>query len=322
MAEEKEEGEDVCSLRGDRAVKRVMLTVAYDGTNYSGWQLQPGAATIEGALNRSIFELTGESLEVIGASRTDAGVHALGNIAVFDTKSAIPAERFSYALNQRLPEDIRVRASVEVAPDFHPRRCDSRKTYEYRICCAPFPLPTRRLYAHFTYAPLNVDLMSQGAAFLVGIHDFKSFCNVKTQAETTVRQVEAVEVWEEAIVRRKEALREKVFVCEGAAQMREEDFLRGEAEAGGEAFLCTEAAGGHGADFGGGAREIVLRVTGRGFLYHMVRIIAGTLMEVGRGKILPGRVQEILQACDRQAAGPTAPACGLTLVGYEFLSGI
>ncbi len=245
-------------------MKRVMLTVAYDGTAYCGWQIQPGKKTIEGVLNRCISELTGETVEVIGASRTDSGVHALGNIAVFDTDSSIPAEKFSYALNRSLPEDIRIRDARETAPDFHPRRYESRKTYEYRIYNAPFPLPTKRLYTHFTYVPLDVERMSRGAAFLVGEHDFRSFCSVDTQAKTTVRQIDFIEV-------------------------RRQD------------------------------REIVIRIAGRGFLYNMVRIIAGTLMEVGRGQMPPERVKDILEAGDRQAAGPTAPACGLTLVGYEFL---
>ncbi len=265
-----------------------MLTVAYDGTAYCGWQLQPGKETIESVLNRCLFELTGETIEVIGASRTDSGVHALGNIAVFDTDSSIPAEKFSYALNRRLPEDIKVRDSKEVAADFHPRHCGSIKTYEYRICSAAFPVPTKRLYAHFTYVPLDVGLMSRGAAYLVGEHDFKSFCSVDTQAQTTVRRIDSVEVWEEGTFGIKYAPADENAHTDGTK----------EAQMG---------------------REIVIRVAGRGFLYNMVRIIAGTLMEVGRGRIPPERVKDILAACDRQAAGPTAPACGLTLVGYEFL---
>lgn len=265
-------------------MKRVMLTVAYDGTSYCGWQVQPGKETIEGVLNRCISELTGEAVEVVGASRTDSGVHALGNIAVFDTQSSIPAEKFSYALNRRLPEDVRIQDAREVALTFHPRRCESRKTYEYRIYNAPFSLPTNRLYAHFTYVPLNVELMKKGAAYLVGEHDFKSFCSVDTQAQTTVRRVESIEVWENG--------------GPGHSEQR---------------YVSVEGAARPG-------REIVIRVAGRGFLYNMVRIIAGTLMEVGRGQIPPERVGDILKACDRQAAGPTAPACGLTLVGYEFLN--
>lgn len=267
-------------------MRRVMLTIAYDGTAYCGWQLQPGRETIESVLNRCLSELTGETIEVIGASRTDAGVHALGNIAVFDTDSSIPAEKFSYALNRRLPEDIRVRGSREVAADFHPRHCESIKTYEYRICNAEFPIPTKRLYAHFTYVPLDVGLMNRAAAYLVGEHDFKSFCSTDTQAQTTVRRIDSIEVWEE-----------------GAGNHTAEDE---NACAAGQEALQT-------------GREIVIRVAGRGFLYNMVRIIAGTLMEVGRGKMPPERVKDILAACDRQTAGPTAPACGLTLVGYVFL---
>lgn len=266
-------------------MKRVMLTVAYDGTAYCGWQVQSGKETIEGVLNRCINELTGETVEVIGASRTDSGVHALGNIAVFDTDSSIPAEKFSYALNRRLPEDIRIQDARAVEPTFHPRHCESRKTYEYRIYNAPFPLPTKRLYTYFTYVPMDVELMSRGAAFLVGEHDFKSFCSAGTQAQTTVRRVDSIEVWE----------------TDGSVPAQE-----------GWKRVPVESAVRRG-------REIVIRVVGRGFLYNMVRIIAGTLMEVGRGQIAPERIKDILEACDRQAAGPTAPACGLTLVGYEFL---
>lgn len=270
-----------------------MLTVAYDGTAYSGWQLQSNAETIESVLNRCLSELTGEAVEVIGASRTDSGVHALGNVAVFDTGSPIPADKFSYALNQRLPEDIRIRGSREVAADFHPRHLESIKTYEYRICNAEFPLPTKRLYAHFTYVPLDVSLMKKAAVYLVGEHDFRSFCSVDTQAKTTVRKIEEIAVWAESAAG-----------CGAAADIE-------------GSLACT--AGNDAKIQALREREIVIRVRGRGFLYNMVRIIAGTLMEVGRGQIPPEQMEEILLACDRQKAGPTAPACGLTLIGYEFL---
>ena len=129
-------------------MKRIKLVVAYDGTAYHGWQLQPGALTIEGELNKALSRLLGEQIKVIGASRTDSGVHALGNVAVFDTECRIPAEKLSYALNQKLPEDIRIQSSCEVEPDFHPRHCNSRKTYEYRILCREFPQPVKRLYSY------------------------------------------------------------------------------------------------------------------------------------------------------------------------------
>ncbi len=244
-------------------MKRVKLVVAYDGTAYRGWQVQPGADTIEGELNKALSALLKEEIWVIGASRTDSGVHALCNVAVFDTNARMPAEKISYALNQRLPEDIRVQDSREVAADFHPRRCNSRKTYEYRILNREFPMPTKRLYAYFTYVPLDVGKMKQAAAYLVGEHDFKSFCSTASAAESTIRTIYE---------------------------------------------LTVDKTG----------EEILVRVSGSGFLYNMVRIIAGTLMEAGKGSLAPERMEEILKARDRKAAGPTAPACGLTLAKYEF----
>lgn len=244
--------------------KRVRLVVAYDGTNYHGWQVQNNGDTIESELNKALSELLNENIEVIGASRTDAGVHALGNIAVFDTDSRIPADKISYALNQRLPEDIRIQNSEEVDPDWHPRHCNSRKTYEYRIYCSRFPMPVKRLYSYFTYRELDVTRMQEAAAYLVGEHDFKSFCQTGAQVESTVRTIYSAEVEEQGT-------------------------------------------------------DIVIRVCGNGFLYNMVRIIAGTLMEIGQGRRDPMEINYILEACNRQAAGPTAPACGLTLIKYEFM---
>ncbi len=244
--------------------KRVMLTVAYDGTNYSGWQVQPNGTTIEGVLNAALSELLKEDIAVVGASRTDAGVHALCNLAVFDTTSRIPAEKMSYALNTSLPEDIRIVGSKEVAADFHPRHCESKKTYEYRIVNSEFINPVKRLYCHHTYLKCDVEAMQEAANHLVGEHDFKSFCTVGAQVETTVRTITDL----------------------GVVRIGE---------------------------------EIVIRVTGTGFLYNMVRIIAGTLLEVGYGRLSADDIPAILEACDRQAAGPTAPAKGLCLVKYEFL---
>ena len=248
----------------DGCRKRVRLIVAYDGTNYHGWQLQKNGITIESELNRCLTALLGEEIVVIGASRTDSGVHALGNVAVFDTVNRMPAEKISYALNQRLPEDIRIQRSEEVEADWHPRHCESRKTYEYRIYRGEFPMPVKRLYSLFTYTSLNVERMREAAAFLVGEHDFKSFCQTNAQVESTVRTILSLEVEEQ------------------------------------------EA-------------DLVIRVCGNGFLYNMVRIIAGTLMEVGQGKKKPADMERILQARDRMAAGPTAPAHGLMLMKYEFL---
>ena len=145
-------------------MKRVKLIVAYDGTNYCGWQVQINGITVEEVLNKTLSELCHEDIKVIGASRTDSGVHALGNVAVFDTESGIPGEKFSFALNQRLPEDIRIQESCQVADDFHPRYCDTIKTYEYKILNRRFDMPTERLYSTFVYYPLDIDKMKRAAA--------------------------------------------------------------------------------------------------------------------------------------------------------------
>ena len=178
-------------------MKRVKLVVAYDGTNYHGWQVQDNGIAIEEVLNRTISELVQEDIKVIGASRTDAGVHACGNVAVFDTESRIPGDKFSFALNQRLPEDIRIQESCEVDADFHPRYADTVKTYEYNILNRRFELPSKRLYAAFCYYPMDIERMNQAAAYLVGEHDFKSFCSAGAQVQTTVRTIYAVNVTKE-----------------------------------------------------------------------------------------------------------------------------
>ena len=175
-------------------MKRIKLIVAYDGTNYCGWQTQINGITVEEVLNKTLSGLLKEDIRVIGASRTDSGVHALGNVAVFDTESKIPGDKFSFALNQRLPEDIRIQESCQVADDFHPRFCDTIKTYEYKILNRKFALPTERLYSAFVYYPLDVEKMQMAAAYLVGEHDFKSFCSSGSQVESTVRTITDISV--------------------------------------------------------------------------------------------------------------------------------
>ena len=235
---------------------RVKMIVAYDGTNYKGWQVQPNGITIEEVLNKNLSNLLGEQIVVSGASRTDSGVHSLGNIAVFDTNTRMPADKIAFALNQRLPEDIVVQGSCEVEDGWHPRYQNSRKTYEYRILNRTFRMPTRRLDTYFYHYPLDVEKMKKAASYLEGEHDFKSFCAIGAQVKTTVRTIYACDVEKEGDI-------------------------------------------------------ITIRVTGNGFLYNMVRIIAGTLVQVGGGAIEPEAVKEILAKKDRSAAGPTAPAHGL-----------
>lgn len=244
-------------------MKRVKITVAYDGTNYCGWQIQPNGITIEEVLNKTLSELLGEPIAVIGASRTDSGVHAEGNVAVFDTDNRMPADKICFALNQRLPADIRVLQSEEVCGSYHPRKQNCIKTYEYKILNRKIDMPTQRLYSHFCYFPLEVEKMRAGAAFLVGEHDFKSFCTVRSQAEETVRTIYSLDI------------------------VKSGDL-------------------------------ITIRISGSGFLYNMVRIIAGTLIKVGTGAWPPEMVEEILDARERTKAGPKAPARGLTLVSLEY----
>ena len=170
-------------------MRRIKLTVAYDGTDYCGWQIQPNGITIEQVLNEHLSRLLKEDIKVTGASRTDAGVHSLGNVCMFDTNTRMPAEKISYALNQKLPEDIVVVDSCEVSDDFHPRFSKSRKTYEYRILNARFRNPTRRLDTYFYHYPLDTAKMSEAAKYLIGEHDFASFCSANSQAQTTVRTI-------------------------------------------------------------------------------------------------------------------------------------
>lgn len=245
-------------------MKRIKLVVAYDGTNYCGWQIQPTGITIEGVLNQALTQLLGEEIQVIGASRTDSGVHSLGNVAVFDTETRIPPEKICYALNQRLPEDIVVQSSCEVPIDFHPRHCYSEKTYEYRILNRKIPMPTLSRYTCFYYRRLDITKMQQAANYLIGRHDFKSFCSVKSNVEDTVR---------------------KILFCN--VEKSQDDV-------------------------------VTIRVTGTGFLYNMVRIIAGTLILVGIGDLKPEQIPEILKQMKRSAAGPTAPAQGLTMIGIQY----
>ena len=204
-------------------MKRVMLRVAYDGTDYCGWQLQPNGVTIEEVLNKALSSLLKEDIQVIGASRTDSGVHAMGNVAVFDTESRIPGDKICFALNQRLPDDVRIQASEEVPLTFHPRKANCVKTYEYKILNSKFPDPMRRRDTYHVSFDLDLEKMREAAEYLKGEHDFKSFCNVHTQVEDTVRTIYDLEV-------------------EKAEEL------------------------------------ITIRVRGNGFLYNMVRILAGTLI--------------------------------------------
>lgn len=242
---------------------RYLLRVAYDGTEYCGWQIQPGLRTVEGTLKSALNKLMGTEVPMIGASRTDAGVHAEGNVAVFDCDTTIPADKIKYALNNMLPEDVVVVESKQVEDDFHPRHCDCKKTYQYRILNTPLPDPNRRRNTYFYRGSLDIAAMREAAGYIVGTHDFICFMAAGSQVKDTVRTVYSLEL------------------------ERENDV-------------------------------VTMTVQGNGFLYNMVRIIAGTLIMVGRGQIKPQEVKNIIDKRDRREAGPTAPAKGLTLKVIEY----
>lgn len=244
-------------------MRRIKLTVAYDGTAYCGWQVQNNGITVQEMLNRALTELFGTEIRTIGASRTDAGVHARGNVAVFDTEARMPAGRIAFALNTYLPEDIRIQKSEEVSPEFHPRFTSTVKTYEYKILNRTFPDPLRRTDSLFWYGTLDLEKMKQGAAYLTGTHDFRGFAASHLASENTERTIYRTQLW------------------------KEEDMIH-------------------------------FRITGNGFLYNMVRIIVGTLLEIGKGDYPPERVLEVLEKRDRSLAGATARACGLTLLEIRY----
>ncbi len=243
---------------------RVKLVVAYDGTAYCGWQVQPNGVSVQQVLNETLSELFQQPISVVGASRTDAGVHALGNVCAFDVDTRMPGEKIAYALNQRLPEDIVVQESAEVDADFHPRFSKSDKTYEYRILNRRFADPTLRHNTYFFHHKLDVDRMQQAANVLIGEHDFTSFASVHSQTNTFVRTIYDLTVTRDA-----------------------QDI-------------------------------ITIRVRGNGFLYNMVRIIAGTLIQIGTGLKEVEDMPRILEGKDRELAGPTAPPEGLTLIHISY----
>ncbi len=242
---------------------RYLLRVAYDGTEYCGWQIQPGLRTVEGTLKSALNKLMGTEVPMIGASRTDAGVHAEGNVAVFDCDTTIPADKIKYALNNMLPEDVVVVESKQVEDNFHPRHCDCKKTYQYRILNTPLPDPNRRRNTYFYRGSLDIAAMREAAGYIVGTHDFICFMAAGSQVKDTVRTVYSLELEREYDV-------------------------------------------------------VTMTIQGNGFLYNMVRIIAGTLIMVGRGQIKPQEVKNIIDKRDRREAGPTAPAKGLTLKVIEY----
>jgi len=245
--------------------RRVLFTISYDGTNYCGWQkqLSKSIPTVQNEFNKACSKLFKSEIDSIGASRTDAGVHALGQRCVIDVDTTIPTDRMPMALNGFLPEDIVVTDTQDVPNDFNPRFKAIKKTYEYRIYNSRFKNPMFRNYSEYVREPLNVEEMSIASKAFLGEHDFKGFCASGNSSKTTTRTIYDISV---------------------------------------------EQTG----DF------IILRITGNGFLYNMVRIMAGTLIYVGYGKIKACEMEEIILSGDRRKAGKTAGPSGLTLVKIVY----
>jgi tRNA pseudouridine38-40 synthase len=250
-------------------MRNFKVVLAYDGSEFSGWQVQPDAPTIQGTLASAIGRITGEKVLPQGSGRTDAGVHALAQVATFALGTAMPAENLGKALNDMLPASIRVLKVAEVAAEFHARKSARAKTYRYRMyrgaVCPPF---LARYVWHYPY-PLDEDAMASVAGLVVGEHDFTSFAAVDPERgheDATVSNVR------------------EIFASSWERQ--------------GEEFVYT--------------------VRGSGFLHHMVRNLVGTFLLVGKGSLKPGDVNRILDARNRSAAGATAPAGGLYLVGVEY----
>ncbi len=242
---------------------RIRLIVEYDGTNYAGWQRQKNGYSVQQALEEAFKKASGEAVSITGAGRTDAGVHALAQVAHLDTACTIPPEKISYAMNTFLPYDIRVKHSERADDRFHARFDARGKTYRYTLYRAPHPSAVYRNLSWHLSGPLDVAAMRAAAACLIGEQDFAAFCAAGSEVKDTVRTVYALDISEDG------------------------------------PFLY-------------------INIRGSGFLYHMVRIIAGTLADVGLGRIAPERVKEILDGKSRLAASATAPAQGLMLVRVYY----
>lgn len=260
---EKQRRKQVEKPMGER---NILLVMEYDGSRYHGWQKQGNTeGTIQGKLEAVLGRMAGEPVEVHGSGRTDEGVHARGQIANVHLPESVrmePEEILEY-VNRYLPEDIRVLTAVQVPPRFHSRLSAERKTYRYYVETGKKAGVFERKYVYRLGEALDLDAMRSAAGFLVGEHDFKSFCGNRRMKKSTVRRLEKLEIHQEGT-------------------------------------------------------KVILDYTGNGFLYQMVRILTGSLLEVGMGKRKPEQMAEILEARDRQAAGFTAPPEGLFLMRVEY----
>ncbi|MHB8216322.1 MAG: tRNA pseudouridine(38-40) synthase TruA [Candidatus Sulfotelmatobacter sp.] len=259
-------------------MRNLKLILAYDGSDFAGWQVQPDAATIQATLAAAISRITGEAVLPQGSGRTDAGVHALAQVATFATESSVPTANFVKALNDILPPSVRVLEVEEAAADFHARKSARGKTYRYRIYRAGICPPSLARYVwHYPY-PLNEDAMMRAARLMEGEHDFTSFAAVDPERGRD---------GEPGSLPNPRSLPNNVRRVFSSGWERQED-------------------------------EFVYTVKGSGFLHHMVRNLVGTFILVGKGTLQPKDLTRILEVRSRSAAGATAPASGLYLVNVEY----
>ena len=267
--------------------RNLKLTLAYDGSEFHGWQIQPGLPTVQGILSEVIGRTTGEKVLPQGSGRTDTGVHAVSQTASFTTESNIPLVNFRKVLNDRLPPEIRVLSVEEMPADFHARHSAIAKTYEYRIYRGEIVPPWLSKYVTHHPWPLDESALFTAADFVLGEHDFTSFAAVDPDHEARSQVVE----------QREEFSTSSTYVVpKHATNVR----------------TIFESSWNRRDD------EIIYRVRGNGFLHHMVRNLVGTFLLAGKGTIEAGDVLRILEARNRSAAGATAPACGLWLVKVEY----
>lgn len=244
-------------------MRNIKLTIEYDGKDFNGWQKQPNKLNIQGEIEKAIQNITGETVELYASGRTDAGVHALGQVANFKTESKIPIEKMAIAINSQIKNSIRIIHAEKVNENFHSRYNCKRKTYQYVINNSQYGSAVYRNLEYHMPIKLNVENMKKALRYFEGEHDFKSFKSSGTNNKSTVR------------------------VIYHAILKEDKD-------------------------------RIIIELTGNGFLYNMVRIIAGTLLDVGLGKIAPDSIPDIIESKDRTRAGKTLPPQGLFLVKVEY----
>ncbi len=281
-------------------MRTLKLTIAYDGTAYAGWQCQPDRPTVQQTLETAIEKITGESVRTLASGRTDAGVHALGQVVGLRTNCSLPPEVFCRALNANLPHDIAVLDAAETSADFHAIADVVRKRYRYVIHDGPIrDVFLRRYVWHYVYGRLDASVMRRAAAALLGTHDFSSFESSGAERKTSVRTIF------DLTVERGRGGNEGL----GIGDLGPGKTACGFASVG---FASSPVEAASASNF------ITLEVEADGFLYNMVRSIVGTLVEVGRGARPENWPGEVLRAMDRRAAGPTAPPQGLFLVRVEY----